>query len=93
MRDDSESCATTGVPGGLGGRLRQIRTARGMSVRELARRAVALAGALRAEDLPAVLVSGADIVGVRSAACLNGSRSGPLDAARVRALRAGLGFG
>ena len=39
MPDDSESRESTGVPGGLGGRLRQIRTARGMSVRELARRA------------------------------------------------------
>jgi transcriptional regulator with XRE-family HTH domain len=35
----SESRATGGVPGGLGGRLRQVRSARGMSVRELARRA------------------------------------------------------
>ena len=47
----------------------------------------ALAGALRAEDLPAVLASGADIAGVRSAACVDGARSGPLDPARVRALR------
>ena len=39
MTDVSEFRAPNGVPGGLGGRLRQIRTARGMSVRELARRA------------------------------------------------------
>lgn len=39
MTDASEFRAASGVPGGLGGRLRQIRTARGMSVRELARRA------------------------------------------------------
>src|ERR1700758_4330331 len=39
MTDTSESRAAGGVPGGLGGRLRQIRTARGMSIRELARRA------------------------------------------------------
>ena len=39
MTEDSEFRATSDVPGGLGGRLRQIRTARGMSVRELARRA------------------------------------------------------
>ena len=39
MTDVSESRTTTGGPGGLGGRLRQVRTARGMSVRELARRA------------------------------------------------------
>jgi uncharacterized protein (UPF0264 family) len=49
---------------------------------------MALAGALRAEDLPVVRATGADIAGVRSAACSDGSRSGPLDAARVRALRA-----
>jgi (5-formylfuran-3-yl)methyl phosphate synthase len=49
---------------------------------------VALAGALRAEDLPVVQAAGADIAGVRSAACRDGARSGPLDAARVRALRA-----
>jgi len=49
---------------------------------------VALAGALRAEDLPVAGATGADIVGVRSAACADGRRSGPLDGARVRALRA-----
>ena len=47
---------------------------------------VALAGALRAEDLPVVRDTGADIAGVRSAACRDGRRSGRLDAARVRAL-------
>ena len=46
---------------------------------------VALAGALRAEDLPVVRDTGADIAGVRSAAC-DGGRSGRLSAARVRAL-------
>jgi len=49
---------------------------------------VALAGALRAEDLPVVHATGADIAGVRSAACGDGRRSGPLVGARVRALRA-----
>jgi (5-formylfuran-3-yl)methyl phosphate synthase len=49
---------------------------------------VALAGALRAEDLPVVGATGADIAGVRSAACGNGRRTGPLDPARVGALRA-----
>ena len=49
---------------------------------------VALAGALSAEDLPVVLDTGADIAGVRSAACGDGRRSAPLDAARVRALAA-----
>jgi (5-formylfuran-3-yl)methyl phosphate synthase len=47
---------------------------------------VALAGALRAEDLPIVRATAADIAGVRSAVCGDGRRSGPLDAARVRAL-------
>jgi uncharacterized protein (UPF0264 family) len=49
---------------------------------------VALAGALRAEDLPVVRATGADIAGVRSAACGDGRRSGSLEPARVRALRA-----
>jgi transcriptional regulator with XRE-family HTH domain len=39
MSDPSDSRAVNGVPGGMGGRLRQIRTERGISVRELARRA------------------------------------------------------
>ena len=47
---------------------------------------VALAGALRAEELPLIGETGADIAGVRSAACADGRRSGPLDEARVRAL-------
>src|SRR5918992_308700 len=49
---------------------------------------MALAGALRTEDLPVIRDTAADIAGVRSAACGDGRRSGPLDAARVRALRA-----
>ena len=49
---------------------------------------MALAGALRAGDLPVVAAAGADIAGVRSAACSDGQRSAPLDAARVRALLA-----
>jgi uncharacterized protein (UPF0264 family) len=49
---------------------------------------VALAGALRADDLPVVAAPGADIAGGRSAACGDDRRSGPLEAARVRALRA-----
>ncbi len=49
---------------------------------------VALAGALRADDLPVVAATGADIAGVRSAACADARRAGPLDPSRVRALRA-----
>jgi uncharacterized protein (UPF0264 family) len=49
---------------------------------------MALAGALRAEDLAVVRATGADIAGVRSAACRNGRRSAPLDADRIRQLRA-----
>jgi uncharacterized protein (UPF0264 family) len=47
---------------------------------------MALAGALRADDLPLVRETGADIAGVRSAVCAGGRRSAPLDPARVRAL-------
>lgn len=39
MADSSAARAASGLTGGLGGRLRQVRTARGISVRELARRA------------------------------------------------------
>ncbi|MCW3004526.1 MAG: hypothetical protein JWQ20_3824, partial [Conexibacter sp.] len=49
---------------------------------------MALAGALRAEDLPAVRATGADIAGVRSAACRDGRRTGSLDAERIERLRA-----
>ena len=48
---------------------------------------VALAGALRAEDLPVIRDTGADIAGVRSAACHDAEREGSLDPERVRALR------
>jgi uncharacterized protein (UPF0264 family) len=51
---------------------------------------VALAGALRAEDLPILGATGADIAGVRSAACGDNARSGPLDPVRVRELKARL---
>jgi (5-formylfuran-3-yl)methyl phosphate synthase len=49
---------------------------------------MALAGALRAEDLIAVRTTGADIAGVRSAACRDGRRTGPLDGERIGRLRA-----
>ena len=48
---------------------------------------MALAGALRAEDLPVVRDTGADIAGVRSAVCANGRRSAPLEGALVAAMR------
>ena len=47
----------------------------------------ALAGALQEQDLPLVRDLGADVVGVRSAACQDGHRAGPLDVERVRRLR------
>lgn len=47
-----------------------------------------LAGQLRAEDLPAIRATGADIAGVRSAACLHGRRTAPLDPERIAVLRA-----
>ena len=46
---------------------------------------VALAGQLRADDLPIVRQCGADVAGVRGAACAGG-RGGVVEAARVRAL-------
>jgi hypothetical protein len=49
---------------------------------------MALAGALRAEDLSVVRTTGADIAGVRAAACRDGRRTAPLDAERIRRLRA-----
>ena len=49
---------------------------------------MALAGALRAEELDLVRATGADIAGVRSAACRDGRRTAPLDAARIGRLRA-----
>jgi (5-formylfuran-3-yl)methyl phosphate synthase len=49
---------------------------------------MALAGALRAEDLTMVRATGADIAGVRAAACRDGRRTAPLDAGRIGRLRA-----
>ena len=49
---------------------------------------MALAGALQAEDLALVRATGADIAGVRSAACRDGRRSAPLDAGQIGRLRA-----
>ena len=49
---------------------------------------MAFAGALRAEDLPAVRATGADIAGVRSAACRDGRRTAPVDSGRIEGLRA-----
>jgi (5-formylfuran-3-yl)methyl phosphate synthase len=48
---------------------------------------MALAGELRAEDLPAIRATGADIAGVRSAACREGRRTGALDPSRIARLR------
>jgi (5-formylfuran-3-yl)methyl phosphate synthase len=47
---------------------------------------VALAGKLAASDLPLIRAVGADIAGVRSAACVN-SRSSKVDVENVRSLR------
>jgi uncharacterized protein (UPF0264 family) len=49
---------------------------------------IALAGELRAEDLPAIRATGADVAGVRSAACAGGRRTAALDPARIASLRA-----
>jgi uncharacterized protein (UPF0264 family) len=48
---------------------------------------MALAGSLRAEDLSVVRATGADIAGVRAAACRDGRRTAPLDAERIARLR------
>jgi (5-formylfuran-3-yl)methyl phosphate synthase len=49
---------------------------------------IALAGELRAEDLATVRATGADIAGVRSAACFEGRRTAALDPPRIEQLRA-----
>jgi len=49
--------------------------------------AMALAGELRAEDLAVVRATGADIAGVRSAACRDGRRTAALDPLRIARLR------
>jgi len=49
---------------------------------------MALAGELRADDLPAIRATGADIAGVRSAACRDGRRTAALDPERIAHLRA-----
>jgi (5-formylfuran-3-yl)methyl phosphate synthase len=46
----------------------------------------AIAGALREQDLPLARDLGVDVVGLRTAACRDSRRSGPLDVARVRRL-------
>jgi uncharacterized protein (UPF0264 family) len=51
---------------------------------------VAMAGKLEAGDLPVLRDTGADIAGVRGAACVGG-RSGVTSAERVRRLRAAMG--
>jgi uncharacterized protein (UPF0264 family) len=48
---------------------------------------VALAGKLTIADLPLVRDAGADIAGVRGAACIGGVREGRVAAAQVRRLR------
>jgi len=53
----------------------------------------ALAGALQAEHLGQAQAVGADIVGVRTAACRGNRRDGRLDVDRIRVLRKGLGTG
>lgn len=50
----------------------------------------ALAGGLQAHDLRVACDVGADVVGIRTAVCEDNRRNGPLQAARVRALRQAL---
>jgi uncharacterized protein (UPF0264 family) len=60
-----------------------VETARGLRLE------TALAGSLRLEDVGLAVELGADVVGVRGAACVGG-RDGRVEAGRVRALRAAL---
>jgi uncharacterized protein (UPF0264 family) len=53
----------------------------------------AVAGALQAEHLGQIQEVGADIVGVRTAACRGNRRDGPLDVGKIRVLRKRLGIG
>ncbi len=48
---------------------------------------IALAGELHADDLPTIRATGADIAGVRSAACREGRRTAAIDPARIAQLR------
>lgn len=50
----------------------------------------ALAGRLRAGDLPQVLAVHPDLIGIRSAACRDGYRNGPIHIDSVRAFRSSL---
>ena len=71
---------------GLTGLMSQERLSSWVRTAHDARLLVALAGKLTADDLGYVSDAGADIVGVRGAACDRG-RTGQIVAARVRALR------
>jgi uncharacterized protein (UPF0264 family) len=48
---------------------------------------LALGGGLSSADLPQALAVGADVIGVRGAACAGGARQGRVEMLRVRALR------
>ena len=78
------------------GRLRLLDWLTGPRLHSLAAQArslrltFALAGRLQIGDLRQVLAVGPDTVGIRSAACRDGIRSGEIDAAAVRAFREAL---
>jgi len=93
----TEAAATVGAAGVLldtadkdGPGLRDLLSPRALAAwvaqAHEARLLVALAGRLRVDDLGFVRDAGADIAGVRGAAC-EGGRTGRVTAARVRALR------
>ena len=81
------------------GRLRLLDWLAGPRLHSLAAQAraleltFALAGRLQIGDLRHVLAVGPDTVGIRSAACRDGIRSGEIDAAAVRAFRKALRAG
>ncbi|MBS0265487.1 MAG: hypothetical protein JSS02_26380 [Planctomycetes bacterium] len=64
-------------------------TALGARCRELGLQ-YALAGRLQLDDLPAVLSAQPEIVGIRSAACRDGERNGPIDTDAIRSFRQSL---
>jgi (5-formylfuran-3-yl)methyl phosphate synthase len=101
---DAFEVVEAAITGGAAGALLDTRTKRGrnlvhwMPAEKVGRWVVAvrgagllaaIAGSLDLEALPAVLRCGADIVGVRGAACVGG-RAGRVDAARVAALKAAI---
>jgi uncharacterized protein (UPF0264 family) len=99
MIDAAASAGATGIlldtadkhGPGLAGLMPPDRLYSWVSAARDARLLVALAGKLTADDFGLMNEAGADIVGVRGAACDSRGRTGQILAARVRALRSAVG--